>query len=294
MIRDIVLNPWWGEGLMLQRKADVRDLIETSAKIGADGIDMQEGYLCCSPNPDLLKIHEYRNIARANGLKINSCWFYTDTLGAVRASSLQKTVDYLKRDLLITAMFESPYLVIQHGEPGKNQSYEDAKDTLFRVYDELVPLAEQYQVKVCFEAARILSPFNSPEGALALIREYDSHWITLTPDFEAWRKKNESMTSSYVENPGMTQPDPLPISVMEKCLPNSRYVHAKFLYFDENGEEPNYPERELLQIIENYEKPVDLCIEYEGWLPEIHPELAPAAEVKKAFDLVASIRGHHA
>lgn len=95
-----------------------------------------------------------------------------------------------------------------------------------------------------------------------------------------------TITASYAEDPGARQAPPLSVQDFVDCLPYSRYVHAKFLEFDEDGDDRNFPIAELLAAVRDDPDTHDLPVEYEGWLPEVDPELDPETEAAKAVALV--------
>jgi hypothetical protein len=290
MIGQISLNPWWAEGLMLREGLAVERLIERTAAAGAEGIDMQEAYLGLSPHPDPAVVRRLRSSVAASGLVVTSCWFYADVLGVAGLYSIDVAVAHVERYLAITELFESRFMVIQNGSPPPGMSVAAGKDVLLRFYDRIAPLAPAHGVIVAFEAARGGTPFNSPDGATALVREFGSEWLTVAPDFEAWRLPNASMPSHYAENPELTQADPLELGVLRDCLPWSPFIHVKFLEPQLDGSDPNYPIAELLGIVLEGEREHVLSVEYEGWLPEIHPELDAEAQASLALAAVKRFR----
>ncbi|MGX9885528.1 sugar phosphate isomerase/epimerase family protein [Streptomyces sp. NPDC002276] len=289
MIRSISVSPWWAEGKMLRGELTFEEIVDRTADMGVDGIDMQEIYLGLSPHPDPARLRHLRSYSESRGLRVLSSWFYADTLGLAGLYSPEAAVAHIGRYLAIGASLGSRYIVLQNGEPAPGTDPSTARDTLLRVYEGIAPLAERAGVVIGFEAARSFSTFNSPQGALALVKDFGSPWITVTPDFEAWRRPTDGMPIVYVENPGATQQEPLPIEVFRDCLPYAPFVHGKFLEFDENGTDPNYPVDELMAAVREVGLEHDFLVEYEGWLPEVHPERDGETEVRKG---VALLRSH--
>jgi hypothetical protein len=99
------------------------------------------------------------------------------------------------------------------------------------------------------------------------------------------------MPTQYAENPDAPQAKPCSLAVFEACLPYAPYTHAKFLEFTEDGEEPNYPIHELMALALADSRDHDFLIEYEGWLPEVHPERDEIRETTRAVALMRRLLG---
>lgn len=288
MIRTISVSPWWAEGKMLRGELTFEGIVDRTARMGVDGLDMQEIYLDLSPNPDPAHLRRLRSYTESRGLAISSSWFYANTLGVAGLYSVDVAVGHISRYLAIGASLGSRYVVLQNGEPAPGTDRAQGRDTLLRIYEQIAPVAEDFGVVIGLEAARSFSEYSSPQGTLALVKDFGSPWITVSPDFEAWRRPTEGMPIAYVENPGATQPEPLPIGVFRDCLPYAPFIHAKFLEFDETGTDPNYPVDELMAAVREAGTDHDFLVEYEGWLPEVHPERDPETEVRKGVQLLRS------
>ena len=290
MIGQISLNPWWAEGLMLEHGVTVETIIERTAAMGADGIDVQEAHLGLCPHPDPATMWRLRRAAAGAGLEVTSCWFYADVLGVAGLYSVDVAVDHLERYMVITESFGSRFMVVQNGAPPPGMSLAAGRDTLLRVYERIAPLAPDHGLTVAFEAARVGTPFNSPDGATDLVRDFGSEALSVAPDFEAWRLPNERMPTAYVENPGLTQPEPLGVQALRDCLPWAPFIHVKYLEPQADGSDPNYPIAELLGLIQASDREHTLSVEYEGWLPEVHPDFDADAQASRALTAVKRFR----
>ena len=288
---DISLNPWWAESLLLGHGMTVEEIFERSAALGIDGVDIQESYLGLDPYPDPLRIRALRRTLAGLHLEAISCWFYCDLLGGARVASVDAVIEVVRRYLAIAAELSSRYLVLANGHTPPGRRPEAGRDTLMRIYEGIAPGADDADVVVCFEAARAGSRFNSPKGALTLVKEFGHPRLQMAPDFEAWRRPSQAMPASYAENPGARQALPLSVEDFRECLPYSPYVHAKFLEFDQDGDDHNFPTADLLAAVRDDDYAHDLSVEYEGWLPEVHPERDPEIETAKAVALVRRLAG---
>lgn len=90
----------------------------------------------------------------------------------------------------------------------------------------------------------------------------------------------------HCENKDAKKPQPASIELFNECLPYSPYIHFKLLSLDEQGEEPHFPIPEIMKGINNSGIEHYLCIEYEGWIPDFHPERDPIEETRKCVDLI--------
>lgn len=295
MTSTIALNPWSVEGLILRGELTVPGMIEWAADTGFDAIDVGESWMGLSPNPNPALLRNIRTWTRDAGLTISSCWFWSDLLAATTIlGSTEQAVDHVRRYLAIAETLGAGYITLQNGVVPPGMSVSDARSLLLDLYSRIAPAANDCGVVIGIEAARVTSEFNSPQGALELVREFGSDRITVTPDFESWRRPRPGMPPlSYPENPGRTLDEPLTVDVFADCLSHSPMIHAKFLEFDEDGLDPNIPVVELLGAVRADAADHVLCVEYEGWIPDLFPEREPRRETAKALDLIRRQLAEH-
>lgn len=289
MIGEISVCPWWAEGEMLRGRLTIEDIIDRTAAMGVEAIDVQEIYLGLSPNPDPSRMRQIRLRIAARGLNVSSCWFDSHLLALAGLYSVDSVVEHLTRYLAIAESFNAKYLVVQNGEPAPGVTSAEARGQLMAVYERVAPLAEDHGITLCIEAARSFSEFQSPLGALALIRDLDSPSVRLAPDFEAWRIPQDYMPSAYIGHDGPTH-EPLSIDAFRECLPYAPYVHAKLMEFDDNGTDPNYPVDDLMRETQGSPLQHDVLLEYEGWVPEVFPDRDAETETRKGVELIRSYR----
>lgn len=288
MAHSISLNPWSFEGLLLSRQMSLTQMVEQTAELGFDSIDIGDTWMGLSPNPDLAALRELRASITANGLSVSSCWFWIDLLaGLAMTGSKQTVIDSLRGYFAICEYVGAPFITLQNGNPAPGISEASARQSLLDLYPDLVSLAEHHNVKVALEAPRSPARFNSPGGTLELVVEYGSPWLTVTPDFEAWRIPRPGMPPLvYPENPTAERFEALDLETFEACLPHAPFIHAKFLEFDETGTDPNFPIDEMFRAINQSSLDHILCVEYEGWIPDLHPDRDAIAETAKAIALI--------
>lgn len=282
------LNPWSFEGLLLSEQMSLRGMVETTAELGFDSMDVGDVWMGLDPNPDLARLRELRSMTAANGLTVSSCWFWVDLLaGLAMSGDKQVVLEALRGYFGICEYLGAPYITLQNGNPAPGITTADARAALLDLYPDLAELAEQHGVVIALEAPRSPAPFNSPSGTLDLVRAYGSPWLTVTPDFESWRIPRAGMPPlRYPENPGAERLEPLGVDVFEACLPFSPFIHAKFLEFDATGTDPNFPLPAMFDAIRGSDSDHVLCVEYEGWIPDLHPERDAVTETAKAIALL--------
>ena len=176
-----------------------------------------------------------------------------------------------------------------NGDKGPNTggmgAYSPAPIVSETIFENVIPTAEEYNVRIALESART-SGLKTPQTALRLVKDLESDYLTVAPDFEAWRIPTKEIPSTHVENPGMEASGPVSIDVFKECLPYSPLIHAKILTIDENEEEPNFPIAEMMSLIKESEREHTLSIEYEGWIPDINPHLDPIIKTEMSIALL--------
>ena len=145
-------------------------------------------------------------------------------------------------------------------------------------------MAEQHDVIIGIDGG--LAGFCSPRTALRLVQKLGSDYLTVTPDFEAWRTPTKAIPGLFIETPDVEKTEGLPLAVFKECLPYAPLIHAKFLAFDEHDEEPNFPVAEMMSLVRKSSREHTFVVEYEGWIPDINPHLDPISETKKGIRLL--------
>ena len=262
------------------------EILETVAEINPDkNIDLMEDYVPCHPHTDMLELIKLKKRIESFGLIINSNWFYTDLIGAVHVESFEKVVNDLKEYIIVVATLGAKFMNTPLDCPLlPGMKYEEGYELVLKIYEEIIPLAEEYNVILGIDGG--LPGFCSPRTALKLVKDLGSDFLTVTPDFEAWRTPSEDIPGLFVETSDSEKTEGLPIEVFEECLPYSPLMHAKFLTFDKKGDEPNFPISEMMSLVKKSKREHTFVIEYEGWIPDINPHLDPAKETKKGIDLI--------
>ncbi len=61
---------------------------------------------------------------------------------------------------------------------------EEGYNLLLRIFEKIIPTAEEYDVRIGLESSRTLG-LKTPQIALKLVKALDSNYLTVTPDFRA-------------------------------------------------------------------------------------------------------------
>jgi len=268
------------------------EILETVAEINPDKrIDLMEDYVPCHPHTDMHALLQLKKRINSFGLTINSNWFYTDLIGKVHVESFEKVVDDLKEYIIVVATLGAKFMNTPlDSEPLPGMEFKDAYELYLKIYEEIIPVAEEYNVIIGIDTG-LSTGWCSPQTVLKLVKDLGSDYLTVTPDFESWRTPTEDIPGVFIETPGIEKTEALPIEVFKECLPYSPLIHAKFLVFDEKDEEPNFPIPEMMSLVKQSNREHTFVIEYEGWIPEMNPHLDPAVETKKGIDLIKRYLG---
>jgi len=281
MKSSIGISTWSLQQLSFTQGAAIKDLIAMVADMDVDGIDICEEYIPCHPNPDLVKIRDLRRLVESKKLRIGATWFCTEVLNAIKASNEAHVLDVYRKNILISSELGAEYICIPM-LMDHSKTFEENKQTLLHYFEQLLPFAERNNMPIAHECARQYTP----RLALELARHFQSKYYTICPDLEAWRIDTPDLPlGAHCEDPTRIQ-QPEPMSSFRECMPYSPYIHFKLLAFDENNEEPHFPIREMMNAVN--QSPIDhyLCVEYEGWIPDINPRLDSLAETRKCVDLI--------
>ncbi len=227
------------------RKMTVRQAIEHAAEIGCDGVEViGDQHLAGWPNPSPADLLSFRELIESKGLEV-SC-FSTYLADMVRSDR------HLTTDELIHEAQKHIVMASQLGAKICRPIYSaESKDDLLRVIEPCVPLLAKLGV---IWAIEVHAPY-PPAFFNELIRQIDSPHVKLLPDFSCWQTMG--LPTEYSKNDIQSFIDILPYAV---------YCHGKAHMFDENGEEPGTPYRELLGALKDNDFSGYVVSEYEGWL----------------------------
>lgn len=279
----IGVTSWSLQQLSFTKNYTIENLIDCVAEMGVDGIDICEEYIPCHPEPELDKIHTLRERVEKSGLEMGATWFCTEISGAIRASNERHVLEVYKKNILIASELGAKWTCIPMLLNLNGRTYEEAKKEYIHFFEQLLPFAEKYNMPLSHECARE----KTNRMALDLARYFGSDYYSICPDLEAWRFDTPDLPlGAHCEDPDAGIPTPEPIELFKECIPYAPYIHFKLLSLNEEGEEPHFPIKDMMDAINKSHIEHYLCIEYEGWIPEIHPERDSETETKRCIEMV--------
>lgn len=282
----ICLSIWSIEDLTFNQGKMLFDLLEIAADLGVDGVDIGEDYHRWPPYDTIHGLNEVRKKVHSLGMQVLSAWMYTDIVAGVRTSSISEVVQQINNMLAKCNLLECPFVALPPGDAWPGVDAEEGHKIFMDVFSRTVETAREYGVRMALEVGRPAGTFQKPEYALRLVKELNSQYLTIAPDFEAWRHATDDLPLVHVEAAGQVTPAPSSLEVFRECMPYSPLIHAKMLGFDEQGEEPHMPMREMLNIINETPIPQVLDIEYEGWIPDVRPDVDSVEASRRAVALL--------
>jgi sugar phosphate isomerase/epimerase len=218
------------------------------------------------PNPRIITWRKYKKFLNDLGLKIASYSEYMDSeILSNRSLTLQEQVEMIQEYIARASLMEADVMRIEQ-PPRTREDFmrggEDARwhgagpyvlssDWAIKGLNMIAPTCEEYGVKLCLE---IHAP-SDPRWHLDLMKQVDTKWIGLCPDFGTWATK----PTAYSGWGWGTLAD------FKECIPYTFHVHAKCFVFDENGDEPAIPFNKLIPALVEGGYKGYISTEFENW-----------------------------
>ncbi len=273
---------WSLQQLSFLKHVDTSGILECVKQLGADAVDIYEDYIPCSPHVKLHELYELRRKTEELGLPVKGCWFCMDIAAVIEAAGMQRALSDFKEYLAVSHVLGAEYICIPYLDNIPGKTLDEGKEAMVSFFEKILPWTEKYHIKIAHELPRP----GTPEAALDILKTLDSPYYTLCPDLEAWRQETEDLPLIHAENPDAKTLKAASIEVFRECLPYSPYIHFKMLGFDEQGNEPHFPMEEIMGAIDASPGKHHLCIEYEGWIPDIRPDIDCVEGTKKCMELI--------
>lgn len=279
----IGVSTWSLQQLTFTEGADLKDIINMVADMGVEGIDICEEYTPCNPHPDLRKIDEIRDILDEKKLRMGAYWFITEVGNAIKSGGEERALEVYKKNILVAKEMGAEYACFPFLPNFREKSPEQIKEQFIRFFDKLLPFAEKHNMPLAHECAR-----EKGNGLLLEIaKHFNSKYYSVCPDLEAWRIDTPDLPlGAHADDLTADKPTPETLELFKECLSYSPYIHFKLLSLDEYGEEPHFPIPGLMELIN--QSPIEhyLCVEYEGWIPDIHPDRNCLTETKRCVEMI--------
>ncbi len=215
----------------------VDEAIKHAAGIGAKCIELVDAeHFPDWPHPKLAEVFHLKELITSLGMELVNFSQYTENeYSADYKCTETDKVDQVKESILYAHIMGAPMTRLTpfvNVDPAAN-----------RVIERCLPFAEKYNVKLCLE---IHSP-QKPDKFIKTMQRFNSKYLGLVPDFSAWWYKGGLSLDSFKE-----------------CLPYTIHVHGKaHAIIEKDGDEPEIPYRDLMQILKSYHYEGPIVAEYE-------------------------------
>lgn len=258
------------------RRMTLRDAIDHAASLDIDGIEIvAEQVLPNWGRPQLPELVGIRDYLGEKGLELaNFSCYLNDRVRTDRPQTRQELIDTAHQSIELAALMGAKvirpvYLNLSEAKGGVAASAQaEREQDLVEIIRACVPALE---AKGLTWALEIHAPF--PVAFYAdVLKAVDSPRVKLLPDFSCWQ--TSGLPSEYQNNP---------ISTFVEILPDTVHCHGKGHVFDEDGEEPHTPYRELLGALNDFGYEGYVVAEFEGWWMADHDS---RAEVEKHVALL--------
>lgn len=259
-------------------KITIKESIEYAASLGVEGIDIvAEMTFPSDPFESAYELLEMRDTIKSHGMKV-SCYstyinnWITSTRKATLEDQIKQSLKQIGNAYVIGAKNYRPQLLPSFGYHriglGEEQITKKQWDDFAN--KEIKPLAmgvlsalKKYDIRWGTE---IHDPI-PPKLIVDLVKEINSPYVGLIPDFSCWEKTGEGKRS---------------LEDYKICMPYVKHVHAKAHVFNKNGEEPNIPFEKLIPILVESGYDRYITAEFESLGTSIDPRIG----VKTLVELI--------
>jgi sugar phosphate isomerase/epimerase len=218
-------------------KITIEEAIEHAAGCGAKCIEtVDQCHFKEWPHPKLADLFRIKNLIESLGMEwVNWSQYTEEEYSADYKCSEDDMVDQVKESIYYSHILGIPVTRITpfpNVDPAKNH-----------VIERCLPFAEKCNVIMGFE---IHSP-QKPDRFLELIKQFNSKFLSVVPDFSAW---------AYDMN--------LSLDSFRDCLPYTAHIHGKsHAVIPEGGDEPTIPYKSLMTVLKDYKYSGSIVAEYE-------------------------------
>ena len=233
----------------IRGKITVKEAVEHAAGLNIKGVELVDvQHLPGYPSPQAYDLFELKDDIESFGMEV-SCldtYLHDLTITGYKAT-VDEVVEIAKQKIGWAKILGTKII---------RQTYSASKQEITEVIGKCLPSMKKYGMKW---AQEIHAPL-SPDEIVDLIKNFESEWVGVIPDFSCWQSAGlatEAIMSS--------------MESFKRALPYTFLIHAKGHVFDNNGEEPNTPYKNLLGIVKESNFNGYISAEYEGWVTQENP-----------------------
>lgn len=262
-------------GDIMAQKMNVYDAIEHSAEIGCKGIELvAEQHIPNWPYPTYKDLVDLREKTESLGMKIvvMSCYIGT-MIRSNRDQTQEELINYAKQEIfcanvlgakIVRPMYFAVGDLLQLG----NEQVVDQKKEMIDIITACLPDLKKYDMVWGLE---LHAPY--PIDYLTdIVKRIDSPYVKLILDFSMWQ--TQGLPSEYGCNP---------VETVKDLIPYTCHCHGKSHNFNDEGEEPFTPYKEIIMMLKESHYDGYVVAEYEGWHLRY---LDGRTMAKKNFDLI--------
>jgi len=242
---------------IFSRRMTVKEAIEHAASLGVEGIEIvSKQHVPNYPYQTAYDLQELRDYIESFGMVV-SCYstHVEEEVRYDRIATWDELIKMVKNHIaeayVAGAKVVRPYIAQTEAAPTVNEW----ANKIVGVVKEVLPTLRKCNLRWGTE---IHSPM-PPDSIIYIVKSVNEKDVGLVPDFSAWQTKGL---------PGETGGGTM--DNFSAAMPLAVHVHAKAHEFDQNGEEPNTPYKELLTVIRKSGYNGYISAEFEGWWMKDH------------------------
>jgi len=228
----------------------VDEAIRYCAELGCEGVEIiAEQHLPNWPQTSIGDIEHIRDLCKSLNLEIFCFSIYLNSLArSDREATHEDYVEMMKNGIATCKHLGAKIL--------RPAFYCVPIQKLYDLVDACLPILEANEI---IWAVELHAPF-PPSFYQEALETINSPWFRLIPDFSCWQTAGAAGHFQANE-----------VSTLLPLLKYTVHCHAKAHVFDENGEEPNTPYREIIAILKEHHFEGSVVAENEGWIFQYKP-----------------------
>lgn len=228
----------------------VDDAIRHCAALGCEGVEIiAEQHLPNWPQTSIADVEHIRDLCKSLNLEIFCFSIYLNSLArSDREATLEEYAEVIRNGVATCKLLGAKIL--------RPAFYCVPIQKLYDLVDACMPMLQENEI---IWAVELHAPF-PPSFYMEALEKINSPWFRLIPDFSCWQTAGAA---------GHFQAND--VSTLLPLLKYTVHCHGKAHVFDENGEEPNTPYKEIMTILKEHGFQGSVVAENEGWIFNYKP-----------------------